>query len=82
MLLMTKGIPSFRNQKVAAVTSEARRVLLKTRNWERTREHLRIWIKQQYAPAQRTVTDYIADAQARLMKEPECRELIGGVYNV
>lgn len=73
---MAKGIPVTRNQNLMAITAEAKRVLLQTKNWERTKDHTYFWIKAKYGLSRTTVTDYIDDVYARLTKDPETRSLL------
>lgn len=73
---MPKGIPIARAANVSRATDEARRVLLKTKDWTQTREHVRGWIKANYALSRTTVADYLDDIYFRLQKDAETRELL------
>ncbi len=71
-----KGIPLTRHANVAQVTSEAKRVLLRTRNWDTTKEHIRGFIKVKYGLSRTTVADYIDDVYFRLQGDPEAKEFL------
>lgn len=71
-----KGIPSGRRSRIDAVTRETKRVLLQTKSWERTKEHMNYWIRSNYNVSRITVLDYMETAAARLMTDTEAKELI------
>lgn len=75
-MAMTKGIPVSRNLNLQRATGEARKVLLQTKDWQRTREHMKYWIKGEWALSQNTTADYLDTIAARLMRDPECRSLV------
>ena len=75
-IAMTKGIPISRNLNLQRATNEARKVLLQTKDWPRTREHMRYWIKGEWALSQNTTADYLNTIAARLMRDPETREFV------
>ena len=70
---MAKGIPVGRNSNLVRITAEAKRILIQTKDWEKTRDHTYMWIKANFGLSRTTVTDYIDDVYARLTKDPETR---------
>ena len=73
---MPKGYPPNRTLNLLATTAEAKKVLLQTKDWHRTREHLNYWIRGKWGLSRMTVNDYIDNVAANLMKDPETKGLI------
>jgi hypothetical protein len=73
---MPKGIPNARHANVARATQEARKVLLHTKSWTKTKEHTYMWIKAEFGVSRTTATDYLEDVYGRLLKDPEVNRLI------
>lgn len=59
-----------------ATAAEAKRVLLQTKDWERTKEHMQYWIRGKWGLSRMTVNDYVDNAAAMLMKDPQTREFL------
>lgn len=60
-----------RHDNIARATTEARKVLLQTKSWNRTKEHLDQWIMMQYAVSYHTKRDYINNVYSRLLRDKE-----------
>lgn len=73
---MPRGLPSGRQMRLAEVTREAKRVLLETKDWPRTKEHLNYWIRAKYAVSRLTVEDYTDTAASRLMSDKDTKGLL------
>ena len=73
---MPKGYPLSRTQNLDSTTREAKRVLLQTRDWDKTKTHLNYWIRGQWGFSRMTINDYMGGAAARLMKDAETKELL------
>lgn len=73
---MGGGKPSSRNVNVARATTEGKRVLKQTKDWQRTKEHLFYWIKVNMSVSRTTVADYLDDVYGRLSADPEVKEYL------
>lgn len=73
---MPKGLPNARHANVARATQEAKKVLLRTNNWTKTKDHTYMWIKQEFGVSRTTATDYIEDVFGRLSRDPEVKDLL------
>jgi len=73
---MPKGIPVTRGLNVQAATLEGKKVLLQTKSWPQTKEHLYGWIKSRWGLSRTTVTDYTEDVYIRLLKDPQTKPLL------
>ena len=73
---MAKGYPVSKSVNLGATIAESKRVLLETKDWERTKEHLNYWIRSKWGFSRMTVNDYIENAAARLMSDTETRGLL------
>ena len=70
---MPKGYPVSRSINLGSTIAESKRVLLETKDWDKTKEHLNYWIRSKWGFSRMTVNDYIENAAAALMKDPHTR---------
>lgn len=68
---------SARHANVAAATQQAKAVLLKTKNWPATKDHVFYWIKSRYGVSRTTAADYLVDVRLRLLTDKEVKEYLG-----
>ncbi len=73
---MTRDMSVARHDNIAKATTEGKRVLLKTKTWKTTKEHLDQWIMLTYALGHHTRKDYIDNVYSRLLRDPETKELL------
>lgn len=73
---MPKGLPNNRHANVARATQEAKKVLLQSKSWTKTKEHTYYWIKGEFGVSRTTATDYIEDIYSRFLRDKEVKDLL------
>lgn len=74
---MTSGVQRGRSVNLQAATLEGKRVLRETKDWDRTKEHLKVWLVAHYALSRTTVDDYIHNIRTRLLLDQTTKPLMG-----
>ena len=71
---MTKGIPNARNENIRRSIAEAKRVMLLTRSWPRTKIHLDQWLRIKFLLGSRSVNEYIKIIEANILSDEKLAE--------
>lgn len=73
---MTKGVPLARDARMSHATVQAKAVLVQTKSWFRTKQHLQQWLRITYNLSSNSIRDYIATIELRLAADPETKKMM------
>lgn len=65
-----------RHANITRTTIEGKRVLLKTKNWKKTKDHLDGWLMATFSLGYHTRRDYIENVYVRLQSDPEVKDYL------